>query len=583
MQFGFLHAQYVVKDAAELETIKKLPLEKIYVHSNSSVFFPGEYLYYSVFCQNAVTNKLSTTSRVGYLELIGENGERFFRQKIPLVQGRGQGDFFIPVTLSSGNYKLLAYTQWMRNAGVSQFYQDEIVVINPYQSNQENLLNPENDSNKPNALESIKTDIAPYKEDKSIQLQTDRKEYGKREKVSLVVRNYKGPLSFGDYSISVRQKSTLNVRPAMNATTYGTVYLNSTKILKKNVNDSIFLPEQRGELFYGQVIDANENPVEDETVIISIPGEDFQLKSAITDKAGNFYTYVNKPYNAPVIIAQTLETDVSTQKVLLNEKSTIDYGVLEFGNFMFDKDMKKAILERSIHNQIENAYYSAKPDSVLTTLKVDPFDGGTPEIINLDEFTRFPTLRETLVELVPNVWVKKLENGSYTFWVREKLEKYENEFESDPPLVLVDGIFVPNHSRILDFNARLIKTIRILRDPLVLGDKKYLGMVVIETNDGDYLNRMGFSNKATKDLQLPTKSKNYFNQSYSLQNSNKFNHIPDFRSQLYWNPTIIIDQDSNERTYEFYTSDLEGEYELTLEGFTTYGKPISIKETISIN
>ena len=183
---------------------------------------------------------------------------------------------------------------------------------------------------------------------------------------------------------------------------------------------------------------------------------------------------------------------------------------------------------------------------------------------------------------MPNVWVKRLDNENYTFWVREKLEKYEIEFESDPPLVLVDGVFVPDHTSILDFNARLVDRISILRDPLVLGDKKYLGMVVIETIEGDYLNRIVDHNLAINDLEMPTSLKNYFNQSYAADNVDKFKNIPDFRSQLYWNPTILIDQNSNEKNYEFYTSDISGEYEIVLEGFTTYGKPITVKKTITI-
>jgi hypothetical protein len=579
MQFGGIHAQYVIENSAELETLKKLPLEKIYLHSNTSMFFPGEYLYYSMNCINTMTNRLSTISRVGYVELIDENHRSLFKQKVPIVGGKGQGDFFIPVTFPSGNYKLIAYTHWMRNVGLSQFYQDDIVIINPYQIDQENLLHKKEEAINLEVVQVNNTEM--QFEDKSIELQTGKNVFSKREKVSLVPRNYKGSLGYGNYSISVRLKNDLGVKPAMNATFFGNKYLNSTKILPKKINDSIYLPEQRGELFYGRVLDKEDNPIANETVIISIPGKDFQLKSAITDKSGSFYTYVNKPYIASTIIAQAIDNDLN-KMVSLIDKPEIEFETLEFSDFTINSKMEKTILERSVYNQVENAFYSAKPDSILSNATIDPFDGGSPEIIKLDEFTRFPTIRETLVELVPNVWVKKLDNGNYTFWVREKLEKYEIEFESDPPLVLIDGVFVQDHTSILDFNARLVDKISILRDPLVLGDKKYLGMVVIETIEGDYLNRIVDHNLAINDLEMPTSLKNYFNQSYAADNMEKFKNIPDFRSQLYWNPTILIDQNSNEKNYEFYTSDISGEYEILLEGFTTYGKPITVKKTITI-
>jgi len=146
----------------------------------------------------------------------------------------------------------------------------------------------------------------------------------------------------------------------------------------------------------------------------------------------------------------------------------------------------------------------------------------------------------------------------------------------------MDGVFIPDHNRILDFNANLIEKISILRDPLVLGDKEYLGMVVIETSKGDYLERIPLKNMATKEIQSPTGLKSYYKQSYESMDNVQFERIPDFRSQLFWNPRIEIKQENSSQTYEFYTSDIEGEYELTLNGFTTYGKPISIKEIITV-
>lgn len=581
-QAGWLYGQYVVKSEDELETLRKLPLEKMFIQSNASLFFPGEYMYFSAFCINAMTNRLSNISRIGYLELIGENGERYIKQKFNLNEGRGQGDFFIPVSLPSGNYKLIAYTHWMRNGGISQLFQDDVVIINPYESNQGNLLKDGIALNMNNS-NGTTTDLKVVNDDNSIQLQTDKKNYGKREKVTLTVRNYKGPLGYGDFSINIRRKTGIPFNSAISAKDYTNKYLSVEKVIPNKMNDTVFLPEQRGELFFGQVLGPNQNPIADETVIISIPGKDFQLKSAITDTSGSFYTYVNKPYVAPVIVAQTLETDLDKQKVILKDKPSIDPNGFSFSDFILDQGMEKAIIERSIHNQIENAYYSAKPDSIISTLTVDPFDGGTPEVIYLDEYTRFPTLRETLVEIVPNVWVKKLDNDRYSFWIREKLEKYEDEFQSDPPLVLVDGVFIPNHNNLLNFNANLIEKISILRDPLVLGDKKYLGMMVIETVEGDFLERMVSSNRDTKELQTPTGMKSYFKQSYSSLDNEEFKHIPDFRSQLFWNPAIEIREDNNAQTYEFYTSDVEGQYELILDGFTTYGKPISIREIISVN
>ena len=54
------------------------------------------------------------------------------------------------------------------------------------------------------------------------------------------------------------------------------------------------------------------------------------------------------------------------------------------------------------------------------------------------------------------------------------------------------------------------------------------------------------------------------------QNTNR--HIADQRDQLYWEPAFRPGENS---VFSFYTSDVPGEYEIVIEGFTNDGEPIS--------
>jgi hypothetical protein len=394
--------------------------------------------------------------------------------------------------------------------------------------------------------------------------------------VVLTSKNYKGPLGFGNFSLSVRLKERLIKNAPMNSDTFAKSYFNLPKRITNSINDSVYLPEQRGELFFGRVkTQKDQIAAAGKSVIISIPGEDFQLKSAITDTDGNFYTYINKPYEAPSILAQVPDEDQGANTVEFSKTAPIAYDKLQYAEMTINQEIQEQIVERSVHNQIENAYYSVKPDSIITVDKKDPFDGGAPEVFVLDDFTRFKTLRETLVEIVPNVWVKRLGDGKYTFWVREDMESYDNQYASDPPLVLVDGVFIPRHNELLEYNANNIEKLSILRDPLVMGSKKYHGMVVIKTISGDYLESLTTNGIALMPLSVPTATKNYYQQQYGPEQGDSYDRVPDFRYQLLWEPQFSM-QDSEEM-FEFYTSDVPGEYEIILEGFTTYGKPLSVR------
>ena len=104
-------SQYVIQNPIELENLKKLPQEKVFVHHSGPLVFVGEYLKYAFYCFNTQSNKLSDISYVGYVALVNERGEYLLEQKIPLEEGLAQGDFFINTNVPSGNYKLLAYTK----------------------------------------------------------------------------------------------------------------------------------------------------------------------------------------------------------------------------------------------------------------------------------------------------------------------------------------------------------------------------------------------------------------------------------------------------------------------------------------
>jgi hypothetical protein len=62
--------------------------------------------------------------------------------------------------------------------------------------------------------------------------------------------------------------------------------------------------------------------------------------------------------------------------------------------------------------------------------------------------------------------------------------------------------------------------------------------------------------------------------------SKNLERIPDFRSQLLWLPNLVLDTKYKEIT--FYTSDNVGDYEVSLEGFTNEGIPVSLKEVFSV-
>ena len=570
-----VQAQYVIKSQEELNDLKKLPLEKVYLSTSEKLVFAGEYLYYGFYCFNAQNSRFSTISKVGYVALVNAEKSYVFEQKLRLDKGLGQGEFFVPTSLPSGNYKLLGYTQWMKNGGLEQAFQLDVVIINPYTADQSSLL----DSTPVSTVvptEAISSEV----DSATVGLVFSGKSLGKREKVSFSLKNYKGYLGNGVYTIKVKKKEDFQGTPTTNASVFSKRYLNVGKQLDLKVGDSLFLPEQRGELFFGSVTDAETNePMSNQPVMVSLPGKEFVLKFATTDNNGNFYTYLRKDYKEAMAIVQA-ENDEDRLSIAVKTPSPLDVTDLTFGDFTMTAEMDEAIKQRSIRNQVENQFFAQKPDSVLLGDPIDPFDGGSPQVFQLDDYTRFSTFQETLVEILNNAGYRNNPKGNDYIRIAQDFEKANEAYNDFPAIVVIDGVMIPNHETIKDFDARTIKTIKMIRDQFQLANKDYQGLLSVETFDGNYFELHQRPNAIAAQVVKPLPAKNYYKQIYS-PGAKDYERIPDYRTLLFWQPFVVVDGAGSD--FEFFTSDVAGDYEVVVDGFTTYGKPIHFSKGFRVN
>lgn len=572
-----LSAQVRISSEDELELVKQTPLEAIYTHTSGTLFMPGEYLYYSVYCINTQTYRLSALSEVAYVRLVSEDNVVVFTQKIDLKDGRGQGDYFFPTELPSGNYKLVVYTHWMNNAGISQFFKADITFVNPYRSDQGVFLNPETPN--PGCPDPENKEAKPEVQapSRDLVLELDKPTYKKGEAVQLQVKNSRGARGYGSYSLSVRRMDSLPGPKPISAQDYGATYSELLKKIPQGVNDILAIPEQRGQLISGQVTTSTGAALSDRSLALSLPGENFQVKKVRTDEEGKFYTYLTRAYNARTGLAEVLNSGPEVTDIRFNWYDPHDFeGKIScFNHFVLKPDMEEEIRKRSIHNQIENSYFEVKPDTLQQFEASDPFEGDIPQVYELDDYTRFPSLEETLVEYIGYVWIKREDNGEKTFYVREPSSRQGTYYTTDPPLVVVDGILVPNHQSLLDYDARKIKTIKVLRNAYQLGGQNYQGMVAIETIDKTFLENWNSEVGSRFIFLPPSPRKNYFRQTSAGPDN-----IPDFRYQLLWEPNIALNGAGE--SFTFFTSSIPGTYQVQLEGFTSFGKPISVRSAFVV-
>ena len=578
-----IFGQTVKVDSNLQSGYEQIESEVVFIHYNASLVLVGDYLYYSVYVLNRETFKKSAVSKIAYVTLIGDNGAEIFKHKINLNQARGQGDFFIPVSVPSGNYKLIGYTQWMTNWSEQSFFSSDVTIINPYTNNQK-VFRVEGESNSDvtkeldtdlnpniaNISSSNSKDICPY-------VILDKEIASKREKIILSLKNSMGSSCYGDFSISVRRLNKVKFSPKV-----------STQDLKKRFtqNETVVfsskeavLPELRGDLVSGRLISKDSHvPIEGRKILFSIPGPEYQFKVLTTDKNGFFNFSLDKNYTGDKAFFEILSDNPSDFRIVLDEEFTVDYQQFKFDTFSLRPEMKDIIVQNSIYNQIENAYFKAKPDTLKIAEKTEPFYG-KPEIIYiLDDYTRFKTIEETLIEVVGNVWVTKDKNDRPFLSVRSLYSSHLNT--GYKALVLVDGIALQNIEPLLNFDSRNVKSIKILRNKYFMGSQIFQGVVDFKTFDGDFHNFLNFPYLKDIDLFKPIRLKNYFKQKYNNNAQNSLKNIPDYRQQLLWIPHINIE--AKDTVIDFFTSDVTGDFEISIEGFSKEGKATSIKQYFKV-
>jgi hypothetical protein len=104
--------------------------EKLFVHTDKPVYLAGEISWFKIYCVEAGSHRSLSLSKVAYVDVVDNEDRPVLQGKIALVNSEGRGSFFLPLTLSSGNYKLRAYTNWMKNFGPDYFFEQPIMVIN---------------------------------------------------------------------------------------------------------------------------------------------------------------------------------------------------------------------------------------------------------------------------------------------------------------------------------------------------------------------------------------------------------------------------------------------------------------------
>jgi hypothetical protein len=119
---------FILKSTSADDSLKLI--EKVYLHLDRENYLAGDDIWFKAYLIDALDHLLTDHSNNLHVELISPFSKIISSRIIRLEGGLGNGDFKLPADITSGRYKLRAYTNYMRNFSDQLFFTKEITIIN---------------------------------------------------------------------------------------------------------------------------------------------------------------------------------------------------------------------------------------------------------------------------------------------------------------------------------------------------------------------------------------------------------------------------------------------------------------------
>ena len=454
-------------------------VERTYVCTDRHSYVAGEDVFCSVFCFDGGSGSLSDFSSVAYVELISPEGSAV-RVKMALQDGRGAGRLRLPSTLPTGNYRLIAYTALNRNEEDMDYFRGSrvISVYNTLSaSRQESVV-----------LDAASAAVAGKDHSYGAAVEGKGRPYGAAAPAGLELEQRGDSLFLRnsgteclDFCLSLSISDALPDPEGPGLADFLEARSGDRATLRTDAELSI--PEYEGEIVSIRV-PAMYSGV---TAVLSGPGLRNDIYSSTVDSTGLVSFYTGNIYGDRDLVfelnSRDVNDDFSLEVLSPFASPELDRdGVPELHlNGSVAEDLKR----RSVAMQISRHFGI---DEYMDSLQLRPdllFKGGSMTVYEMDDYTRFPTMRETIVEYVREVHIRRQDGEPVLKLVPGKSFESYSSMLGGNALVLVDGVPVSEHGRVLDLNPALLRRICIYPYDVSTGSCIYSGVVNFISFRGD--------------------------------------------------------------------------------------------------
>ena len=537
--------------AGILQGAAAVPVERIYVSTDREVYVAGDAVWCSLTCLDG-NGRFSNESAVSYLELVSEAGTAC-TAKIGLLEGRGAGSFRIPVTAPTGTYRLVAYTAvnageegspWMAGSRLLTVFNTTSAARVP--DGVEILDEP--------AYESLpQPEAAPQG---ALQLSA-RTRLPKGAAAALVLSNGGSRASV---SLSVRHADDLRPAAQENSPESFLKALPADVRLRPGANP---VTEYDGEIVTARLLGARAESDYTEATL-STAGDPASLYIGRADGTDIIRYHTSNIYGNREIVSEVSQLDrkegyIDFESPFIHPEAGTLPKLLLSPVQRQDLVSRKAALraEKNLRIDTLTTFMTRRKDLLLESVDHRRY--------HLDDYNRFPSVREVLVEIIPELSLRRVKD----VWQLQLVvsDAVQSRFDrTGSILVMMDGVVLSDLDLLLDFDAMLLEDVDIYLQSFVCGKVAYHGLVNFITKK-NYVTALHFpANVRVVDFQGVAYPVAY-------NGAVPEGEGQDLRQLLYWHPVLNLDAGSDYRI-EIHTPGYAGRFKAVAEGFTEDGKPV---------
>lgn len=569
-------------------------VEKTYISTDREIYVSGDKIWCSAFCVDAANGlRPSSLSAIAYVEIVSEDGT-LESGKIALSEGRGAGTIEIPATAPTGNYRIVAYTAYTKNApgfNPQEHISKTISIFNT--STKERVKNgvkilsdSEYDALRTPASTPASTPAGTHTTGThssstynagtqpaagALSITCHRSAEGYLEVV--LTNNSATP---ADLSLSLSNRD--GIIPPDNtsigafmgaAASAAQAAAGAESAPAAAVSTAAELPEYEGEIIRGRIAGATTDEIEGlkgRSAFISVPTEKSDLYSSVVDNDGMIKFVTNNIYGTKEMVCEIEDNDLARCHIELISPF-VSPKLKGIPALRMAPSIKEDLQRRGLSVQLCRSF-SADTLASLMPIRENPLIPSYDAIeYKLDDYKRFPVMRELFIEFINEIKVRRVD-GKEQLKVKTHLEERVSLFDKNNSLIMVDGIPVFDHSQVIEYDPLLVESVVVYPYKYYTGWRSFCGMANFVTYKKN-LPGIKF-NDGVRVVQFKGCS---YPMAFTCQEIGE--DFPDYRELLYWHPQIKLPAGESSAIKVKIPANVK-EIRICAEGMMENGTPFSI-------